>query len=459
MTVQDYLRIIQRRWLLIAACGGLGILAAFAVLATVPPTYTAEARVLVSLDNARTPAELEQGNNFIQARTRSYVVAARSPLVLDSVIDQLGLPENAQSLARRVEAAAELNTVVITIAVKDASAAQATEIADSLVRNFISSIEAIESPSDSAASLVKLSLLAPATEPQSPSAPNTAVILAAGTAAGFGLGLGLAFALSRLAFRIRTVHEIGLLTSLPVLGAVVYDGTDPGTPRGRRLQQVPRTESYREMRTALLAADSRDGRRSILVTSSIPGEGKNEIAADLAASLAQAGQRVVLLDADFRSRPGLAEHLGWYPEPGLSDVLQGRLEARDVLFNHGTHHLDVMPAGSEAATPAELVDSPALENLLRDFHRTYDSVVLAGPPLANNADAAVLASKVDGVVLAVRLGQSTSRQLKRALLLLEASGSTVLGIIASSVPRKAGRRALAVQESRTVVRPAERVRQ
>lgn len=429
MTLRDYLGVIRRRWLLIAAFTVAGILAAIAVLAIVPPTYTAATRVLVSLNNARTPAELEQGNNFVQARTRSYVVAARSPLVLNSVIEQLRLPEGSEELARKIQANAELNTVVVTISVTDTSPARAALIAESLVRNFIRSVEDIERPEDSTRSLVKLSLIAPATEPTSPSAPNRTVVLAAGTLGGLGLGLIAALALSRLNLRFRSVDEVGRVTSLPVLGTLETGRTTSKKRRKPGSSQFSRWDSFREIRNMVLASRPLNGKRILMVASPMPGEGTSTIALDLAVSLSRSGQKVVLVDADLRS-PGVTGQLGMDPSPGLSDVLQGSTGIMAAIDQSGAD-VHILPSGSSVGDPAGLIDSRALTEVIHELSENYDTVILDASPLCTDADSAVLSRQVDGVILVVRLGRSSSRQLRRALMLLETSGADILGIIAN----------------------------
>lgn len=429
MTLRDYLGVIRRRWLLIAAFMAAGILAAIAVLAIVPPTYTAATRVLVSLNNARTPAELEQGNNFVQARTRSYVVAARSPLVLNSVIEQMRLPEGPEELARKIEANAELNTVVITISVTDTSPARAASIAESLVRNFIRSVEDIERPEDSTGSLVKLSLIAPATEPTSPSAPNRTVVLAAGTLGGLGLGLIAALALNRLNLRFRSVDEVGRVTSLPVLGTLDNERATSKKQRRQGSSEFSRWDFFREIRNKVLASPSPNGKRILMVASPMPGEGASTVALDLAVSLSRIGQKVVLVDANLRS-PGVTRQLGMEPSPGLTDVLRGSAGTMDAIdpFAADVH---ILPSGNNVGDPAGLVDSRALTEVIHELSQNYDTVILDASPLCTDADSAVLSRQVDGVILVVRLGRSSSRQLRRALVLLETSGSDILGIIAN----------------------------
>lgn len=429
MTVQDYLRVIRRRWLLIAAFTAAGILAAIATLAVVPSTYSAATRVLVSLNNARTPAELEQGNNFVQARTRSYVVAARSPLVLNSVIEQLGLPEDPEELARKVEANAELNTVVITITVSDTSPARAATIAESLVRNFIRSVEDIERPEGGSGSLVKLSLIAPATEPTSPSAPNRNVILAAGALGGLGLGLIAALALNRLNLRLHSVAELSRLSRLPVLGTLDAARTSTKKRRTRQSLQFSQRDSYREIRNKVLSSRIPFEKKVLMVASPMPGEGSTSVALDLAASISRTGQKVLLIDANLRS-VGLADRLGAVPSPGLSDILQGGNDAMQAIdaSRPGVH---VLQSGKKVDDPAELIDSASLSELIQDLRQSYDMVILDAPALCTDADAAVLARRAEGIILVVRLGRSSTRQLRRALALLESAGSDILGIIAN----------------------------
>jgi capsular exopolysaccharide synthesis family protein len=415
--------------LLIAAFTVAGIVAAIATLAVVPPTYSAATRVLVSLNNARTPAELEQGNNFVQARTRSYVVAARSPLVLSSVIEQLRLPEDPEELAGKIEANAELNTVVITITVSDRSPARAATIAESLVRNFIRSVEDIERPEGSTGSLVKLSLIAPATEPNSPSAPNRNVILAAGTLGGLGLGLVAALTLSRLNLRLLSVDELSRLTRLPVLGTLDTARTSPKKRRKRPSLQFSRGDSYREIRNRVLSSRLPFDKKILMFASPMPGEGTSAIALELAASFSRTGRKVLLIDANLRS-PGITSRLGPTPSPGLSAVLLG---GTDVMQAIDTSRPDVhvLPAGRKVEDPAGLIDSHTLTELVHNLGEIYDMVILDAPALCMDADSAVLARRADGVILVLRLGRSSTRQLRRALVLLESSGSDMLGIIAN----------------------------
>lgn len=166
-----------------------------------------------------------------------------------------------------------------------------------------------------------------------------------------------------------------------------------------------------------------------MVASPMPGEGASTIALDLAVSLSRIGQKVVLVDANLRS-PGVTRQLGMEPSPGLTDVLRGSAGTMDAIdpFAADVH---ILPSGNNVGDPAGLVDSRALTEVIHELSENYDTVILDASPLCTDADSAVLSRQVDGVILVVRLGRSSSRQLRRALVLLETSGSDILGIIAN----------------------------
>lgn len=166
-----------------------------------------------------------------------------------------------------------------------------------------------------------------------------------------------------------------------------------------------------------------------MIASPMPGEGTSTIALDLAVSLSRIGQKVLLVDANRRS-PGVTAQLGMEPSPGLSDVLQGSAGTMTAI-DQSAADVHILPSGSDVGDPAGLVDSRALAELIRELSGSYDTVILDASPLCTDADSAVLSRQVDGVILVVRLGRSSSRQVRRAVALLETSGSDVLGIIAN----------------------------
>lgn len=154
---------------------------------------------------------------------------------------------------------------------------------------------------------------------------------------------------------------------------------------------------------------------TLLVTSTQPGEGKSTVSLNLAMSLAALGRRVLLVDADTR-RPSVHTVLGLDGEPGLTEILAGGVSWQGVLQRDVTAGLDVLPAGGPAQSPADLLSSRAMKSILDAAQSVYDFVILDSPAfLINAADARILASLVDAVILVVRSG-ATSRDHVRAVV-------------------------------------------
>jgi capsular exopolysaccharide synthesis family protein len=148
--------------------------------------------------------------------------------------------------------------------------------------------------------------------------------------------------------------------------------------------------------------------RTLLITSPLQGEGKTTTAANLAVVMAQAGQRVLLIGGDLR-RPAIHQFFGLSNRVGLSSVLSGQVELTDAVWDPGTPGLRVMTGGPVPPNPAELLGSSAMRQLLADVENVTDWVIIDGPPVLGLADALVLSSMADGVLVVVHEG--TNRRI------------------------------------------------
>jgi capsular exopolysaccharide synthesis family protein len=186
-------------------------------------------------------------------------------------------------------------------------------------------------------------------------------------------------------------------------------------------------EQYRQLRTRLSHAEGANNLRTVLVTSPLKGEGKSLTSANLALTMAQELQRrVVIVEADLR-KPTM-QHLFGLPEgPGLTELLSGAAELKDVMRFLPDHNLTVIPAGSMAANPAELLGSTAMRRLLDTLRTRFDRVILDTPPVLPLADVAVLAPLVDGALMVVRAGVTPKPAIENALRAFDSS--RLLGIV------------------------------
>lgn len=174
--------------------------------------------------------------------------------------------------------------------------------------------------------------------------------------------------------------------------------------------------------------------RSLLVTSTSPGEGKTSTASNLAIAMALDKRRVILVDADLR-RPRLHEVFNLEAQPGLTNVLVGQVALEDALRETHVPGLRVLASGALPPNSAELLNSPAMDALFRDLEEVCDVVILDTPPTLATADAQVLAAKVDGVVYVMELGKAHKSAVQRSFELLHQARANIIGIVFNKVEK------------------------
>lgn len=446
MELRDYIRILRKSWVLIVALTLVGVGAAAAYSLTRTPLYSSSAKVFVSTSGGSTVSELQQGNSFTQQRVKTYADLATTPIVLLPVIANLGLELSSDELAAEVTATAPLDTTLIDITVQDADAALSAEIATAVSESLTLVVESIEQTEAAAVegeaeapatmSPVRLTLVQHAAVPQSPVSPNVPLNIALGALVGLALGVGVAVLRETLDTRIRNERDVELITETPIIGGIVFDPKAKERPLIVHADpRSPRSESFRTLRTNLQFLEADRTRRAFVVTSSVESEGKSTTAANLAIALADAGASVLLVDADLR-RPKVAEYMGIEGAVGLTDVLIGRAEIKDVVQRWGRKNMFVLPAGQIPPNPSELLGSTAMKATIADIGQAFDVVLFDAPPLLPVTDGAILARIVGGALVVVSSGRAHKPQLKGALAALENVGAPVSGIIMTMLPTK-----------------------
>ena len=194
----------------------------------------------------------------------------------------------------------------------------------------------------------------------------------------------------------------------------------------------PVSEAYRRLRTNLEFARLDKPLRTLLVTSAGPDEGKSTTLANLAVSIAQAGRRVILVDSDLR-HPQLHEIFDLDNQEGLTTF--ARQESEDIsLRESGVNGLRLLTAGPLPGIPVDLIASPGMEALIAALRQQADIVLFDAPPVVTVTDAAVLASKVDGVLLVVNAVRTRREYAQRAQALLEKVHARLVGVVLTNVP-------------------------
>lgn len=436
LELRDYIRVLRKSWVLILLCTLVAIAASAGYSLLQKPMYSASTKVFVSTQSGETTSELVQGNNFTQARVKTYSTLVTTPIVLLPVIDDLGLDVSAAALAKRITANAPLDTTLISITVEDEDPDVAAQIANAISASLTEVVEEIESSPDQTTSPIKLTRVQDAEPPLAPVSPNIPLNLALGLIVGLALGLGLAVLREVLDTRIRNERDVELLTDVPIMGGIAFDPKAAQRPLIVQDDPLsPRSESFRTLRTNMQFVDIERDHRSFVITSAIQSEGKSTTAANLAIATADAGSRVLIVDADLR-RPKLADYMGLEGAVGLTDVLVGKVSLKDAVQPWGRGTLSVLPAGTIPPNPSELLGSASMQKLVDLLLDNFDVVIFDAPPLLPVTDAAILTKKVGAVVLVTATGRTHKNQLMGALNALQNVGAQASGIILTMLPEK-----------------------
>ncbi|HYF28538.1 MAG TPA: Wzz/FepE/Etk N-terminal domain-containing protein [Baekduia sp.] len=278
--------------------------------------------------------------------------------------------------------------------------------------------------------------------PSSPASPKPLRAVVLGAFLGLILGLGLAAMRHALDRRLRELDDVVDVMDKPIAG-LLRTGNLGRVPLGHGGASTSDEESepFRILRTNVGFLTSGEPVRSVLVTSPLPQEGKSTVAIGLAWAEAIAGRRTLLVDCDLR-RPTVAERLGLEPSPGLAEYLRGEAEAADILqtvlvedaaaaspVNGSGSSVVCIAAGNAARNSAELLDSPRFRDFLAQVSEVYDQVVLDSAPLLPVGDTLGLLSGVDGILLCLRMGQTTRDDALAARTTLEHFPERPTGVV------------------------------
>jgi non-specific protein-tyrosine kinase len=262
--------------------------------------------------------------------------------------------------------------------------------------------------------------------------PNT--ILA--SIVGALLAVGVVFLVEYLDDTLKTPEDVSRVLSLDTLGLI--GKLNKGTKELVTLSQPlsPVSEAFRVLRTNIRFSSVDRPIHTLVVTSAGPTEGKSTTAANLATVMAQAGLKVIVVDADLR-RPRLHQVFGIHPQGGLTgSLLEGNMDGR--LQPTKVEGLAMLPAGNRPPNPSELLGSRRLQELMKLLTQHVDMVVIDSPPVLPVTDAAVLAQGVDGVLLVVDAGETRRQIALQAVESLRQVGANVIGVVLNRVSTRKG---------------------
>lgn len=283
--------------------------------------------------------------------------------------------------------------------------------------------------------------------PDKAEGPRKILFIVGGGGIGLFLGIIVAFSLDLIDRSVKTVKEAKEVLKYSVLGVIPTQGRngkahssiaglDRPIPKiiGRDIPYFPVGNAYQILQVNLKFLRSDKPLKSIVVTSSVAKEGKSDVSANLAVTMAQAGRRVLLVDADMRHP--IQHHIwGLTNAIGLSNVILGEVSL-DAAVQEVMPNLEVLSSGVLPPNPVAMLDSQRMATLISNFGRDYDLVIFDTPPLSGIADAAVLSTLTDGILLVVRPGVVDLNSANAAKEFLTQSGQKVLGIVINGVNTK-----------------------
>ncbi len=280
-----------------------------------------------------------------------------------------------------------------------------------------------------------------ATTPRKPSMPKWKYMIPLGGVLGVVIGFGLALLLELIDTSVKSPADVTKRIELPVLGMVPHTDDIEEEIEHLPLAYVTNpdsivSEAFRQIRTCLLFSGPPARRRSILITSPMPEDGRATVSMNLAGAIAGAGKKVLLVDTNFR-QAAIQKFFPQLPSAGLSSALIGKHHWSDLVVELDSN-LFMMSAGEVPPNPTELLGSDQMRAILAEMVEQYDQVLLKGTPCLVVSDSVVLSTLVDGVILVVRAGANTYGVVKRARDMFTRVGASILGVVLNGVRHTAG---------------------
>ena len=435
MSLNDYFLALRKQWFAIVALVLLGAAVAYGYAQTQPKVYRAQASVVVLPTRGDSTAELVQGSSYVQSLVSTYALVATSPVVLEPVIDRLGLTITPRALAGQVVVETPLDSAVLNISVSGGSSTGTATIANAIAEELSEAVEGLSPQTSTSGPAVRIETISPATESRNPVAPNTRLLIVVGALVGLIIGMVYAWLRRLLATRLQSREDIAALTETPVLGEVTGVGHGATLPDAvRRAETGLAAESIRGVAAGLRFANVDGDTSVILVTSATSNEGKSSVALSTALILAEQGQRVLLIDADLR-RGSIAKMTGLEGGVGVTTILVGDIGFADAIQHWGTRNLSVLPSGTIPPNPGQLLTSDHLRDLVVDARKRFDVVVIDSPPVLAVSDPLWLAPVVDGILVVARYRFTKRHALRRTLDELESTRTRILGVVLNAVKR------------------------
>jgi polysaccharide biosynthesis transport protein len=447
-TLSDLLRVLRSRYRIILLTTLVAAGAALGVSLMQSRTYEATATV------ALTPDFFVQGDEAVSVYTAG-IGLANSDKAYRRTSRALGGSPGPQELRSDVTSSFRTGSTVLDIYASSSSADEAARIANEFAdaikvvgekvtkAAYVRQARVQNDPSlkKRAKSVDPVQVVQTAPVPASPTSPKPARNAFIGACLGLIIGLFMAFLRQAMDRRVSNAEELRRGLDLPLLGYVRKQalGRVGMFANGTAADEETDLDSFRILRAKVDFLGGDTALKAFAVTSPLPEEGKSTVSAGLAYANALAGRKTILVECDLR-RPTLAERLDFEASPGLQDRLTGDAKVSELtrtvtVEGLSAEPLRVIPAGLEVRQPAELISSPRFREFLTAIRKEYEVVILDCPPLLPVGDTLELLPQVDGVLLCLRVGQTTYEQARGAKQAIEHLPKRPTGLVITGVSR------------------------
>lgn len=432
MNIKLLSQILRRHFVEVIVGALLGLLAAYGWMSLQAKTYTATSTAYVSAGAGSTSGDAFQAAQLAQLKAKSWEPIFSSRAVAERVVKRLKLSVDASSVASRVKVTLPSNDVNLLIQATGPTPTEARDLADAVVEEtaaYVKILEPPQAPPDGGTPLeVKIAPVASAALPSSPTSPLPQRYLPVGLLLGSVAGFLAAWAAYVRDTRMRSGADIDKAAQVGLLGPIPRSPVLTARPDSHEHErEFAVREALRKLRTNLRFADVDGDPRAIVVTSSSMSEGKSTVASHLAVVLAEAGEKVVLVDADLR-RPALASRFELEGVVGLTQVLSGSISVADALQATKIPGLSFLAAGPIPPNPSEMLGSLRMQALIEEL-KSSGYVLFDASPLLPVTDAAILGHACDGTIVVVAANKTRTEDLTRAVQSLRAVGAKVLGTV------------------------------
>lgn len=421
MELRVYLDFVSRRWWLLVLGPLIAGMASYFVTQQMTPVYRATATVLVN--RTATPGVIDYTDVLTSERlTNTYAELVERPAVLDEVIKRLNLSLDRQALAKKIGVNTIKDTQLLTISVTDADPAFAATLTNTVAPAFA------DDNASQLAPVGTVKIAKQAETPRKPTSPNLLVNVSFAAILGMIIAGGFGLLLDYFDDTVKTDKDIEEIAGLPTLGMIGRFKPKTGPAFATDLHSRS-AEAYRQLRTNVHFTTLGTELKTIVITSANPEEGKSTTAANLATVLAQAGDKVILVDTDLR-RSSLHKTFETSNSLGLTGLLLNDIQDPSLaLVMTRWRNLQLLPAGVLPPNPSELLTSSRMIRVIRQLRQLADYVIFDTPPILAVTDAIVLAARTDGTVLVAEAGRTRSEALRQAARTLSQANARAVGVV------------------------------